>query len=103
MCVENNQNSENVRAIKLKEIALSASNTGSERIRAIELLSQLDSDVYDELADIAAKGLSRNERINALELLGRVAKRTSVEQLNERSEQIETKVRTKAKEKKRRE
>lgn len=100
MCVENNQNAEKVRAIKLKEIALSDSNTGSERIRAIELLGQLDRDAYDELADIAAKGLGRTERINALELLGRVAKRKSVEQQSERSERIETGVTTGIKAKK---
>ncbi len=42
------------RVIKLKEIALSPSNTYSERMRAIDLLGQLDENAYDELAFIAA-------------------------------------------------
>lgn len=62
------------RAFKLKEIALSEKNTGSERIRAIELLGRLNGHGYDALADIAANGLSRIERINALEILAKLFK-----------------------------
>jgi hypothetical protein len=60
---------------KLKAIALSSSNTFSERMRAIDLLGQLKEDAYDELADIAANGLSYHERMNALELLEKIAER----------------------------
>ncbi|MEM3085505.1 MAG: hypothetical protein QXP61_10540 [Nitrososphaerales archaeon] len=59
------------KAAKLMEIALSTHNTSSERIRAIELLGRLEDDGYEELAHIAANGLTRNERINALEALGK--------------------------------
>lgn len=60
------------RALKLKDIALSSSNTYSERMRAIDLLGQLEEDAYDELADIAANGLTYNERMNAIELLEKI-------------------------------
>lgn len=80
------------RAAKLKEIALSTNNAVSERIRAIELLGYLDGDAYDALADIAANGLSRNERINALEILARLSKRISVQPDTSSSEaQVEVK------------
>lgn len=64
------------RAAKLKSIALSPSNTYSERMRAIDLLGQLNEDAYDELADIAAHALSYNERMNALELLEKIAEKS---------------------------
>ncbi len=64
------------RAAKLKSIALSPSNTYSERMRAIDLLGQLNEDTYDELADVAAHGLSYNERMNALELLEKIAEKS---------------------------
>lgn len=64
------------RALKLKEIALSPSNTYSERMRAIDLLGQLKDDAYDELADIAANGLTYNEKMNALELLEKIIGKT---------------------------
>ncbi|MEM2761174.1 MAG: hypothetical protein QXU32_13540 [Nitrososphaerales archaeon] len=63
------------RAAKLKEIALSTSNTYSERMRAIDLLGELKEEAYDELADIAAHGLSYNERMNALELLEKIVEK----------------------------
>jgi len=85
-----NQSSVKRRASKLKEIALSKSNTGSERLRAIDLLGQLNSNAYDELADIASGGLNRIERINALEMLGKVAKRAYSEQSNMNLKQTET-------------
>ncbi|MFQ5941614.1 MAG: hypothetical protein ACE5KA_07960 [Nitrososphaerales archaeon] len=86
--IRDTQHSAKIRANKLKEIALSLSNTGSERMRAIDLLGQLNNDVYDELSDIAAKGLSRNERINALEMLAKVSKRTLSKQLNVQLKQV---------------
>lgn len=64
------------RVLKLKEIALSSSSTYSERMRAIDLLGQLNDAAYDELADIAANGLTYNERMNALELLEKIVERT---------------------------
>lgn len=76
-----NQNSKNW-PVKLKEIALSTENTSSERLRAIDLLSHLKSYVYDDLADIAAKGLTRNERIIALEMLAIVSRRIGSEHTN---------------------
>jgi hypothetical protein len=63
------------RVLKLKEIALSSSSTYSERMRAIDLLGQLNDAAYDELADIAANGLTYNERMNALELLEKIVER----------------------------
>lgn len=47
-------------------------------MRAIDLLGKLKEDTYDELADIAANGLSRNERVNALELLAKISRKPSV-------------------------
>lgn len=62
------------KASKLKEIALSADNTYSERMRAIDLLGELKEKAYDELAEIAANGLSYNERMNAIGLLEKIFK-----------------------------
>ena len=76
-----NQNSKKW-PVKLKEIALSTENTSSERLRAIDLLGHLNVYVYDDLADIAAKGLTRIERINALEILAIVSRRIGSEQTN---------------------
>jgi hypothetical protein len=64
------------KALRLKEIALSSRNSYSERMRAIDLLGQLDEDAYDELAEVAANGLSYNERMNALELLDKIVERS---------------------------
>jgi len=89
-----NQSSAKRRADKLKEIALSTSNTGSERMRAIDLLGQLNSDAYDELADIASEGLNRMERINALEMLSKVSKKAYSEQSNMNLKQTETYTKT---------
>lgn len=50
-------------------------------MRAIDLLGKLKEDTYDELADIAANGLSRNERVNALELLAKISKKPSVHEV----------------------
>lgn len=87
------------RAAKLKEIALSPTNTGSERVRAIELLGRLDGEAYDALADIAARGPSRNERIAALEMLGKVSRRETqprLESVYKENLVAEVKSRTKA-------
>lgn len=64
------------RAVKLKKIALSPTNTYSERMRAIDLLGEMNKDVYDELADIAANGLTYSERMNALEILEKIVGKT---------------------------
>lgn len=47
-------------------------------MRAIDLLGKLKEDTYDELADIATNGLSRNERVNALELLAKISRKPSI-------------------------
>jgi len=63
------------RSNKLKEIALSETNTFSERMRAIDLLGELGDDAFDELSDIASKGLTYSERMNALDMLEKIVKR----------------------------
>lgn len=63
------------RSGKLKEIALSETNTFSERMRAIDLLGELGDDAFDELSDIASKGLTYSERMNALDMLEKIVKR----------------------------
>lgn len=60
---------------RLKNIALSDSNTFSERMRAIDLLGELGDDAFDELSDIASKGLTYSERMNALDMLEKIVKR----------------------------
>ncbi len=63
------------RAAKLKEIALSETNTFSERMRAIDLLGELGDEAFDDLADIASKGLTYSERMNSLDMLEKIVKR----------------------------
>jgi len=63
------------RAARLKEIALSETNTFSERMRAIDLLGDLRDDAFDDLAEIASKGLTYSERMNALDMLEKIVKR----------------------------
>lgn len=63
------------RGSKLKEIALSENNTFSERMRAIDLLGQLGDTAFDDLSDIASKGLTYSERMNALDMLEKIVKR----------------------------
>ena len=63
------------RGVKLKGIALSETNTFSERMRAIDLLGELEDDAFDELSDIASKGLTYSERMNALDMLEKIVKR----------------------------
>lgn len=63
-----------VRGNKLKEIALSENNTFSERMRAIDLLGALGDDAFEELSDIASKGLTYSERMNALDMLEKIIK-----------------------------
>jgi hypothetical protein len=63
-----------IRGNKLKEIALSDNNTFSERMRAIDLLGELGDEAFDELADIASKGLTYSERMNALDMLEKIIK-----------------------------
>lgn len=60
---------------KLKEIALSDTNTFSERMRAIDLLGELGDTAFDELSDVASKGLTYSERMNALDMLEKIVKR----------------------------
>jgi hypothetical protein len=60
---------------KLKSIALSDTNTFSERMRAIDLLGELGEEAFDQLSDIAAKGLTYSERMNALDMLEKIVKR----------------------------
>lgn len=67
------------KAAKLKQIALSSKNTHSLRMRAINLLGELGEDVYDDLADVAAKGLTGTERMYALELIDKIVKGRGVE------------------------
>lgn len=64
------------RGNKLKEIALSDTNTFSERMRAIDLLGELGDEAFDDLADIASKGLTYSERMNALDMLEKIVKRS---------------------------
>ena len=64
------------RVIKLNEIALSPGNTYSERMRAIDLLGQLHENAHDELAFIAAWGLTYDEKMNALQLLEKIVGKT---------------------------
>lgn len=63
------------RAAKLKAIALSENNTFSERMRAIDLLGELNEDAYNEIAEVAAKGFTYSERMNALDLLEKIVKK----------------------------
>ncbi len=63
-----------IRGGKLKGIALSENNTFSERMRAIDLLGELGDDAFDELSDIASKGLTYSERMNALDMLEKIIK-----------------------------
>ena len=60
------------RGSRLKGIALSENNTFSERMRAIDLLGQLGDDAFEELSDIASKGLTYSERMNALDMLEKI-------------------------------
>jgi hypothetical protein len=64
------------RGVKLQGIALSDTNTFSERMRAIDLLGELGDTAFDELSDIASKGLTYSERMNALDMLEKIIKRT---------------------------
>ncbi len=63
------------RGSKLKGIALSETNTFSERMRAIDLLGELGDEAFDDLSDIASKGLTYSERMNALDMLEKIVKR----------------------------
>ncbi|MFQ5969447.1 MAG: hypothetical protein ACE5J2_03010 [Nitrososphaerales archaeon] len=63
------------RGNRLKEIALSESNTFSERMRAIDLLGELGDEAFDDLSDIASKGLTYSERMNSLDMLEKIIKR----------------------------
>ena len=60
---------------KLKEIALADTNTFSERMRAIDLLGELGDEAFDQLTDVASKGLTYSERMNALDMLEKIVKR----------------------------
>ncbi len=64
------------KAAKLRAIALSENNTFSERMRAIDLLGEIGEDAYDEIAEVAAKGLTYGERMNALDLLEKIVRKT---------------------------
>lgn len=63
------------RGIKLKQIALSDTNTFSERMRAIDLLGELGDEAFDDLSELASKGLTYSERMNALDMLEKIIKR----------------------------
>ncbi len=63
------------RAARLKDIALSEENAFSERMRGIDLLGELRDDAFDHLVEIAAKGLTYSERMNALDMLEKIVKR----------------------------
>lgn len=65
------------RSGRLKEIALSETNTFSERMRAIDLLGQLHDDAFDDLSDIASRGLSYSERMSALDMLEKIVRQGS--------------------------
>ena len=60
---------------RLQGIALSETNTFSERMRAIDLLGELGDEAFDQLSEIAAKGLTYSERMNALDMLEKIVKR----------------------------
>jgi len=62
------------KASRLKKIALSGNNTFSERMRAIDLLGELRDDAFDDLSQIATKGLTYSERMNALDMLEKIVK-----------------------------
>ena len=64
------------RGSKLKGIALSETNTFSERMRAIDLLGELGDEAFDDLSDIASKGLTYSERMNALDMIEKIVKRS---------------------------
>lgn len=60
------------RAAKLRKIGLSETNTFSERMRAIDLLGALGDPAFDDLAEVAQKGLTYSERMNALDMIERI-------------------------------
>lgn len=63
------------RGAKLKKIALSETNTFSERMRAIDLLGALGDPAFDDLADVAAKGFTYSERMNALDMIEKILRK----------------------------
>lgn len=66
------------RAAKLKNIALSETSTFGERMRAIDLLGDLRDDAFDALVDVASKGLTYSERMNALDMMEKIVKHSKV-------------------------
>lgn len=62
-------------ATRLKEIALSEANSFSERMRAIDLLGELHDEAFDDLVDIASKGLTYSERMSSLDMLEKIIRR----------------------------
>ncbi len=44
-------------------------------MRAIDLLGALGDDAYDELAEVAGKGFTFSERMNALDMLERIVRK----------------------------
>jgi len=60
---------------KLKKIALSETNTFSERMRAIDLLGVLGDPAFDDLAEVAQKGFTYGERMNALDMLEKIVRK----------------------------
>ena len=62
------------RSSTLKDIALSETNTFGERMRAIDLMGELRDDAFDDLAEVASKGLTHSERMNALDMLENIVR-----------------------------
>ncbi len=60
------------KASGLKDIALSEDNSFGERMRAIDLLGELGNEAFEDLVQIASKGLTYSERMGALDMIEKI-------------------------------